>query len=252
MIKIFRYIFILGLIVLLTISCSIQRNKLFKIPKGEEYTFDTLPEPPYPDYKIAIDDKITFSVQANNGEKLFLGGQNQNSLGTGDFVIRKDGFTYIPLLGEVNLLGKTVKECENILTKELSKYINDPYIKLTVSNSRVILFKGNGSSASIIQLNNAKTTLLEVIAQSGGISERAKSKNIKIVRTVNGVRKIFIVDLSTIDKISTGEMIVQANDYIFIEDVPNYPVEIMKEITPYLTVLSFTVSTFSLYKIIFK
>jgi hypothetical protein len=69
---------------------------------------------------------------------------------------------------------------------------------------------------------------------------------------VNGVRKIFIVDLSTIDKISTGEMIVQANDYIFIEDVPNYPVEIMKEITPYLTVLSFTVSTFSLYKIIFK
>ena len=250
MIKIFRYIFVLGLIVQFTFSCSFQRNQLFRIPRGEEYTFDTLPEPPYPEYKIAVDDKITFSVQANNGEKLFLGGQA--NLGSGDFVIRKDGFTYIPLLGEVYLLGKTVKECENILTKELSKYINDPYIKLTISNSRVILFKGNGSSASIIQLNNAKTTLLEVIAQSGGISERAKSSNIKIVRTENGIRKIYIVDLSTIDKISTGEMIVQANDYIFIEDKPNYPIELMKELSPYLTVLSFGISTFSIYKIFFK
>ena len=248
--RLLQGIVLISSLVCLINSCGFQRYKLFKIPKGVDFVYDSLPNPPYPDYKIAVDDRITFSVQANNGEKLFLGGQN--TLGSGDFTIRKDGYTYIPLLGDMYLLGLTVKQCENLLIKELSKYINDPYIKLSVSNSRVIVFKGSGSNASIVSLNNAKTTLLEVIAQSGGIPERGNSSNIKIVRTIGGKRKVFLVDLSTIDKLEVGEMLVQANDYIFIEERPNYPLEITKEITPYLTLLSFTISTYSLYKIFSK
>jgi polysaccharide biosynthesis/export protein len=248
--RLLQSIVLISSLVCLVNSCGFQRYKLFKIPKGVDFVYDSLPALPYPDYKIAIDDRITFSVQANNGEKLFLGGQN--TLGSGDFTIRKDGYTYIPLLGDIYLLGMTVKQCENLLIKELSKYINDPYIKLTVSNSRVIVFKGSGSTASIIPLNNAKTTLLEVIAMSGGVPDRGNSSNIKIVRTIEGKRKVFLVDLSTIDKLDVGEMLVQANDYIFIEERPNYPLEITKEITPYLTLLSFTISTYSLYKIFTK
>ncbi len=249
--KLFRNILLLLLVIITVNSCTLQRNKLFKIPKGSDFTFDTLPAPPYPDYKIAIDDKISFSVLANNGEKLFLG-SNQNSLGTGDFTIRKDGKTYIPLLGDISLLGLTVKECEELLTKEFSKYINDPYIKLTISNSRVIVFKGNGSTASIIPLNNAKTTLLEVVALSGGIPERGSANNIRIVRTVNNKRKVYIVDLSTIDKLNLGEMLVQANDYIFIEERVNIPLEVTKEYTPYLSLITTAISTYTFFKIFSK
>jgi polysaccharide export outer membrane protein len=245
-----KYKLILFLILVGISSCTLQRNRLFKIPKGTEFAFDTLPAPPYPDYKIAIDDKISFTVMANNGEKLFLGA-GQNALGAGDFTIRKDGFTFIPLLGDLKLAGLSVKECEDLLQNEFSKYINDPYIKINVSNSRVVVFKGS-SSASIIQLNNAKTTLLEIIASSGGIPERGNAANIKIVRTVNGKRKIFIVDLSTIDKLEAGEMIVQANDYIFIEERVIIPTEIMKEITPYFSALSILITSMSFVKILSK
>lgn len=242
---------IITLMIVLISSCTLQRNRLFKIPKGSDFTFDTLPSAPYPDYKIAVDDRITFTVMANNGEKLFLG-NGQNSLGTGDFTVRKDGKTYIPLLGDIRLLGLTVKQCEELLTTEFSKYINDPYIKLTISNSRVIIFKGNGSNASIITLNNAKTTLLEVIALSGGIPDRGKTDNIRIVRTENGKRKVYIVDLSTINKIELGEMLVQANDYIFIEERTNIPLEITKEFTPYLTLITTLISTYTFLKIFSK
>jgi polysaccharide export outer membrane protein len=231
-------------------SCTLQRNRLFKIPKGTDFVFDTLPSPPYPDYKIAVDDRISFNVMANNGEKLFLGG-GQNSLGSGDFTIRKDGFTYIPLIGDLKLQGLTVKQCEDLLQTEFSKYINDPYIKISVSNSRVIVFKGS-SSASIIPINNAKTSLLEVIASGGGIPDRGNSSKIKIVRTVNGKRKIYNIDLSTIDKLENGEMIVQANDYIFIEERIIIPQEMMKEISPYLSVISMLVTSFSFIKLLNK
>lgn len=249
--KFIGYLILLVLFLFSLDSCSLQRNKLFKIPKGSDFTFDTLPAAPYPDYKIAIDDKITFSVMANNGEKLFLG-NSQNSLGTGDFTVRKDGKTYIPLLGDITLLDLTVKECEELLTKEFSKYINDPYIKLTISNSRVVVFKGNGNKASIITLNNAKTTLLEVIALAGGIPERGSADNIRIVRTDNNKRKVYVIDLSTIDKLELGEMLVQANDYIFIEERVNIPLEITKEYTPYLSLITTAISTYTFFKIFSK
>jgi polysaccharide export outer membrane protein len=231
-------------------SCTIQRNKLFKIPRGSEFAFDTLPKPPYPDYKIAVDDRITFNVMANNGEKLFLG-NGQNSLGTGDFTVRKDGKTYIPLIGDLYLLGLTVNQCEELLTKEFSKYINDPYIKLSISNSRVIVFKGQ-NSALIIPLVNAKTTLLEVIALSGGMPDRGDARNLKLIRTVKGKREIYRLDLSTVDKLELGEMLVQANDYIFIDERINLPNEVIKEVVPYISLFTLMISSFSIIKIYSK
>ena len=53
-------VLILSLVCLLN-SCGLQQYKLFKIPKGVDFAYDTLPNPPYPDYKIAVDDKITWN-----------------------------------------------------------------------------------------------------------------------------------------------------------------------------------------------
>ena len=242
---------VITLAILMLDSCSFQRNKLFKIPKGSDFTFDTLPSPEGFEYKIAVDDRISFTVLANNGEQIFLGG-NQSGVGYGDFTVRKDGKAFIPIIGELKLEGLTVKQCEEILTKEISKYINDPYIKLNISNSRVIIFKGNGSIATIVPLHNAKTTLLEVIAQTGGIPDKGLANNIKIVRTENGTRKIYKVDLSTIDKLEYGEMLVQANDYIFIDDRIIIPTEISKEFLPYMTFISTLISSYSIIKLITK
>ena len=246
MFKFIKFVVLFVLIITSLNSCWIQRNKLFKIPKGSDFTYDTLPSAPYPDYKIAVDDKISFSILANNGEKIFLGGQS--ALGSGEFTVKSDGFTYIPLLGEMKLLGLTIKECELLLVKEFSKYINDPYIKLSVSNSRVIVFTGGGGNASIIPINNAKTTLLEVVAQAGGIPKRANASNIKLIRTVNGKRKVFLIDLSTIDKLDAAEMLVQANDYIYIEENVNIAIDFVQEITPYLSLLTFAISTYTIFK----
>ncbi len=231
-------------------SCFSPRNKMFKIPKGSDFVFDTMPSPPYDDYKLAVDDRISFTVVSNNGERIFSGGASSG--GAGEFTVRKDGFTYIPLLGDVKLEGISVKQCEDLLAKEFSKYINDPYIKLTVSNSRVIVISGNGGAAKIIPINNAKTTLLEVITSAGGIPERAFANNIKLMRTINGKRKVFLIDLSTIDKLETAEMLVQANDYIFIEENPIFAQDFFKEITPYLSLFTVTLSTLTIFKTITK
>ncbi len=231
-------------------SCAVQKSRIFKIPRGVEYTFDTLSPSLNKEYKISVGDKITFSVLTNNGEGMFMG--KGASYGSGEIDIQYDSTAYLPLIGNLNLVGLTTNQAEEIFKKEFSKFINDPYVKLRVSNARIVLFKGIGSSASIINLPNSKTTILEVIAMSGGIPDRGNSKTIKLVRKVNGERKIYVIDLSTLDKIENGDMLVQSNDYIYIESNINYLLEFSKEFQQMLAPLSIIISSVTLYKTYIK
>ena len=85
-------------------------------------------------------------------------------------------------------------------------------------------------------------TLFEVLASAGGISQSNSSKKIKIIRkTKNGI-KIFNADLSKIEGLEQGNMIMQSHDIIYITPNFNLGSEIVQEIN---SVFSF-ISTLSL------
>ena len=85
-------------------------------------------------------------------------------------------------------------------------------------------------------------TLFEVLASAGGISSTNSSKRIKIIRKTNQGIKIFNADLSTIDGISQGNMIMQSHDIVYITPNFNLGSEIVQDIN---SVFSF-ISTISL------
>jgi polysaccharide export outer membrane protein len=252
--SILKYSFILALLVFIS-SCAVQKSRIFKIPRGTEYVFDTLSPETNKEYKIAVGDKISFSILTNNGETMFIKQSSNGSTGeygNGEITVKYDSTAYLPLIGHIHLVGMTTAEAEEIFKREFSKFINDPYVKLTITNARIVLFKGIGSSASIIQLPNNKTSILEVIAMAGGIPDRGNSKRIKLVRKENGVRKIYLIDLSTIDKIENGDMLVQSNDYIYIESDISYIQEFAKEFQQALAPISIIISSLTLYKTYIK
>ena len=252
--SILKFSFLFSLLIFIS-SCAVQKSRIFKIPRGTEYAFDTLTPETNKEYKIAVGDKISFSVLTNNGERMFLtpsAGGNSGEYGKGEITVKQDSTAFLPLIGNIHLVGLTTTEAEEVFKREFSKFINDPYVKLSVSNARIVLFKGVGSTASIIPIPNNKTTILEVIAMSGGIPERGDAKTIKLVRKENGIRKIYLIDLSTIDKIENGDMLVQSNDYIYIESNVNYMQEFAKEFQQILTPVSVIVTSITLYKTLVK
>jgi len=252
--SILKFSFLFSLLTFVS-SCAVQKSRIFKIPRGTEYAFDTLTPQTNKEYKIAVGDKIGFSVLTNNGERMFLtpsAGGNSGEYGKGEITVKQDSTAFLPLIGNIHLVGLTSTEAEEVFKREFSKFINDPYVRLSVSNARIVLFKGVGSTASIIPIPNNKTTILEVIAMSGGIPERGDAKTIKLVRKENGIRKIYLIDLSTIDKIENGDMLVQSNDYIYIESNINYVQELTKEFQQILTPISVIVTSITLYKTFVK
>jgi polysaccharide export outer membrane protein len=132
----------------------------------------------------------------------------------------------------------TIKEAEKHLESLYAQYYVDPYVQLGVINRRVVVFPGAGGDAKVITLLNNNTTLLETLALAGGLSKRGKAKRIKLIRTVDGKREVYLIDLSDIEGLKLADIIVQANDIIYVEPVPEIAREILQEVTPILSLIS--------------
>jgi polysaccharide export outer membrane protein len=244
---------ILGIFTLSLGSCGVNNNIMFKTPKDIELASDTIMLAPPVDYLISVDDRIAFTLATNNGEgivqSLSLGGL-VNAVSSTDYVVREDGNAELPLLGKVKVKGLTTFQCEDTLEMLFARHYQNPFVQVKITSQRVLVFTGNGSSASVVGLTNTNTTLLEVIAQAGGIQERGKANTIKVIRKFGDERKIFVVDLSTIEGLQYADMIVQANDFIYIEPRPYLIREFMQELTPVLSLISTTLSFVAILNLI--
>jgi polysaccharide export outer membrane protein len=263
--KYYKYFSILALLYIFT-SCGINSSLMLKVPKESEpkpdslktfqekyyklYSKDSVPLLPREDYRMSIDDKFTFSLSTNDGKNILEGltGITQGNAGVSlnEYLIRTDGKTVLPVVGEVSILGLTIKQAEDSLKKMFSKHYLDPFIQIKVTNQRVIVFPGEGGQARVITLKNNNTTVMEIIADAGGVSTRGKSKEIKLIRNIDGKRVIYPIDLSTINGLIYADMYVQSNDYIYIEPNPNLSSEILKQTAPVVAIFSSVLVVFTI------
>lgn len=230
-------------------SCGVNSNLMFREAKGAKVS-DSIPMTPTEDYKISPDDRITFTLTTKEGSLILeemsgIADGTQRRFQPTEYLVRKNGEVKLPVIGLVNIAGLTVTQCEDTLSKRYSGKFKDPYVLVQITNQRVIVFPGNGSDAKVIPLINTNTTLMEALAQAGGITDRGKANSIKLMRKVKGERVIYRIDLSTIDGLQYVDMIVQANDYIYVEPTPELPQEIAEDIVPIVSLISSGLIIFS-------
>ena len=223
-------------------SCGINSNIMFKSPKGEANN-DSIPLVPEYDYEISVDDRISYRLSTNSGTEIIeqMAGVDAsfvNQFVMQEYTVRTDGKVELPVLGKVYVAGLTIEECEDTLTYLYSKEYKEPFVQVWVTNQRAIVFPGNGSDAKVITLANTNTTLVEVIASAGGITDRGRANKVKLMRKVNGKRTVYTIDLSTIEGLKYADMIVQANDFIYIEPTPEIAREVSEAITPIISLLT--------------
>lgn len=245
----FLVVFLFGVMLLLQ-SCGVNSNVMFKAPKGE-INYDSIPMVPNEAYRISVDDKISFTLATNGGAKIVdlmsgveTGGGINGNKSTTEFIVRSNGEVELPIIGDVHIEGLSVEQCEDTLEARYSMY-QEPFIQVQVTNKRVIVFPGNGSDAQVIPLKNTNTTLMEALAQAGGITDRGKANTVKLMRRENGKRVVYGIDLSTIEGLQYVDMIVQANDYIYVEPTAELAKEISKDVVPVVSLISSALFIFS-------
>lgn len=238
-----KYLFFIALCAFVS-GCGINSNVMFKVSKEDSVHYDSIPMNPITDYLISIDDKIKFQLYTNDGEVLLINNADvseKNVTGNSssvEYLVKRDGTVALPKIGNVKVQGLSVVECENLLIELYSSEYQSPFVQVQITNQRVVVFPGNGSDAKVILLENNNTTLMEALAQAGGITERGKAKKVKLMRRNGNTRDVYVLDLSTIEGLQYVDMVVQANDYIYIEPNPQITREVMKDIAPIASIIS--------------
>ena len=241
---------------------SLNPSIMLRTPKG--YVYATFPPSQPIEYKIAPNDHLSFQIFSNDGFKLIdvttiteggaggVGGMQGGSYlqpgGGIQYKVEFDGTVKMPLLGHISLKGMTVRQAETFLEEKFAAFYNKPFVLLDVTNRKVTIFPGTEGAAQVVGLTNENTTLLEALAQAGGISNSGKAYKIKLIRGDLKDPQVYLVDLSTIDGMKQADLILQANDIIYVEPTLRIDRDIMGEILPYLTFITTMVLFFQFVK----
>lgn len=228
-------------------SCKIFRsNLMLKTPK--DYTYDKIVDSlSQQDYRIDVNDVINVRVFSNDGFKivdLASSGQVTRFIEL-DYVVNRDGTCKLPLIGKIKLAGLSIREATEYLEQIYSDYYVKPFVFMTVTNKRVIVFPGNGGVAKVLYLTNNNTTVMEALALTGGIAEDGKAYKVKLIRNQGNEKpKVYLMDLSKIEGIAVGNTVVLAHDIIYVEPRYRFARTLVAEITPIISLVS---STFLIY-----
>ena len=97
--------------------------------------------------------------------------------------IRSDGMVSVPLVDDVGAAGLTPRELKEVLTRELSQFVEAPDVTIIVlqMNSRYVSVIGEVARENRIPLTQ-DLRVLEAIALAGGFTTFADKGDVRVVR----------------------------------------------------------------------
>lgn len=239
-------IIVLFVVCISAFSCrTINSNEMFKT--DPEFKFSEF-KPSEKEYKIQPFDKLDVKVLANDGFKLVdvsqTGGMVQASL---NYSVEYDGLVKLPTIGRVQIAGQTIREAEIMLEDKYKEFFVDPFILISVTNKRIIVFSGGSSAGKVIYLTNDNFSLIEAIAESGGINDFSRSHKIKLLRGDLNNPSVFLFNIRDLKDMKNANFILQANDIIYVESRPKYASKVIAEIAPYIGLLTSALFIYGLF-----
>jgi polysaccharide export outer membrane protein len=128
-----------------------------------------------PEYRIGAGDVLRISVW------------KEPEVSVDAVAVRSDGKISLPLIKEIFALGMAPADLERVLTNEFSHFINNPAVTVIVReiNSQKIYLVGGVVRPGSLPLRTPMT-VLQVLAEAGGLTDYAKRKKIYIIRKDSG------------------------------------------------------------------
>jgi len=134
--------------------------------------------------------------------------------------ISADGTSTFPLLGTINLGGKTLEEATAHIRELLQKdYLVNPQVSLTILEyaKRRFTVLGQVQRPGSFEIPNEESVnLLEAIAMGGGFTRLANTSKITITRTAGGKKATLILDAKTLTESSTSNLVILPDDTITV------------------------------------
>lgn len=115
--------------------------------------------------------------------------------------VRADGMVTLRLLGEIHVEGLTLSEVQRELEQRYATYFKSPVITVSLKemNSQVVYLIGEVKKSGSVHFL-APITVLQAIAEAGGLSDFAKRQKIYILRNTDKGQVTYPFDFDAVLK----------------------------------------------------
>ena len=213
-------------------ACNIQKQIPYYLQNAPDSTIISQ-SVPVAELKIQPNDILSIeisskSTQPEKSDQIYNlqstgagggGGAVGGSGSTGGYLVDKEGFIEHTQLGRIRAGGLTRAELAEVIRQKLIspvELLTDPTVRIRISNFRVNMLGMDGNTKSI-SASNERLTILEAMAQSGGISDMARRDKIRVIREQDGKRTVGYVDLTKADFYNSEYYFLRQNDVLVIE-----------------------------------
>ena len=219
---------IFALIITTLLSCSTKKDILY----FQDIDVTAQKDVVYSQNNVQINDILSISVSAIIPETALPYNQkyySNNAMGSGEansklsgYLVNSEGTITFPILGKIEVLGKTINEIEDIIEKKLidKGQLVEPIVNVRVINAKITIL-GNVNQAGTFPYYEQNLTLLQAIGDAGDLSMSGKRNDILIIREENGKRTYGRIDLRKTDWFDGPYYYVKQNDIIYVN--PNGP-----------------------------
>jgi polysaccharide export outer membrane protein len=251
---------LLSSIVILSVSCASSKNWTYlrDMEYGEVYEAMRAPE-----LHLQPGDEVMIQVRSTNPElaapfNATAGLSTINATTSSSavkYLIDSNGCIDFPVIGLTKIEGKTLKEVKEMIASRIIEmgYIKEPIVDVSMGNFTITVLKENGGN--IIQAGNGPINLLQVVAQASTGGQLVKIKDVMVIRTEDGVRKAFSVNLQKKELFDSPAYYLQQNDIVYFKPKGKRPSQefntFMSGLGPIFT-LGSLVSTYFMWKSLFE
>ena len=172
-----------------------------------------------PELKLQSEDVLNIKVMSSDPE---LAAPFNSWTGTGGgellttYTVDNKGEIDFPVLGSLHVEGKTIDEVKSEISSKITSmgYIKEPIVMATLENFRVTVI---GEVNQIIQAEGESLNLLQAVAQMTIPRESSKINDVMVIRTQDGIRRAYQVNLQTKDLYDSPVYYLQQNDVIYVK-----------------------------------
>lgn len=213
---------LLSMVGVLLAACSTPAKLSYLRDLEYNVPFDARPAP---ELRLKVDDRISIQVFSEqmelaapfNAAGVQIEGDG-GSLLSSTFGVDARGNIDFPILGQIHVEGKTLDEVQKEIAADIVRrgYIKEPVVKAELENFTVTVLGSMGPH--IIPVEGNSITILEVLAQvNSSETESSKLPDVMVVRTENGKREAYTINLQTKELYNSPVFYLQQNDLVYVK-----------------------------------
>jgi len=236
-------------------ACVTQRDlELF----NEGDPFPGLPErlDNYLQPVIQFNDVLHITVESDNEDAVApYNRQQQQNMNMGGGIQNPSLFGYrvdtegkidYPGLGELTVAGLSTEEIRAMMKERLSAFLTNSIVNVRLLNFKISIL-GEVGSQGIFPISDERITIVEAIAQAGGINPLGSADDILLIRERNGLREYHHIDLHDKYIFNSPNFYLQQNDVLYVRPVVQKTATIANQSRNILPWVGLVASALNLY-----